>query len=131
MVFGACSVTVIFLFADEWNECHEHMCAEDQFDCKCRRDVHTGEKECIDIAWLCDGIPDCRDEEDETDCICSKDEYQCNNCIRGEECDDEIPYHQCINMSKVKDGKQDCFNGNDEPQRYLKLIILTLNIKTI
>ena len=93
--------------------------------------LFTNEPECIDISWLCDGIPDCSGGEDELFCVCSDDQFQCNVCGRDDECDDGIPFHECIDESRVDDGRWDllngdCLNGNDEPQlvRYLKVIKL-------
>ena len=110
-------------YLDDWNDCHRLNC-DDQFNCRCRYGIN--DRECIDLSWLCDGIPDCSDGQDEWRCVCSDDEFQCNVCERDDECDDGIPIHECIDESQVDDGFQDCWNGNDEPQPdgYLKVIKL-------
>ena len=141
-------------YLDLWNNCHRIHC-DDRFNCRCRanrfdddyilndiyRALLTSDRECIDLSWLCDGIPDCSGGEDEVDCVCSDDEFQCNVCGRDDECDDEIPWNLCIDESRVRDGGtgwyslgsgdvNDCWNGNDEPDRYLKVIKL-FNVNNI
>ena len=115
-----------------WNRCHRRRCP-DRFDCQCRNgsqfysSVFTIKRECIDLSWLCDGIRDCSGGEDEVDCVCADDQFQCNVCKRVDECDDGIPFHQCINKTRVGDRKKDCRNGRDESEldlRYLKVLIL-------
>ena len=136
-------------YLDGWNDCHRRNC-DDRFNCRCRDRIDAeiylnfgeiiidlifiNDRECIDLSWLCDGIPDCSGGQDERDCVCSDDEFQCNVCRRDDECDDGIPIHQCIDESRVDDGRRnpwngDCLNENDEPQpqpvsRYLKVIKL-------
>ena len=118
-------------YLDFWNDCHRFYC-DDGFNCRCDF-TSSNDPECIDLSWLCDGIPDCSGGQDEVDCVCSDDEFQCNVCGRDNECNDGIPHHQCIDESRVDDGRWDpwmngdCLNGNDEPQnlpRYLKVIKL-------
>ena len=129
----------ILFYLDDWNNCHRRSC-DDRYNCPCDpdssdipdnfsgdySDLFTNDRECIDLSWLCDGIPDCSGGEDERDCVCSDDEFQCNNCGHDDECNDGIPIHQCINESRVNDGRRnpplDCWNANDE--RYLKVIKL-------
>ena len=123
----AAAADKVVVYLDWWNDCHRHHC-DNQFNCRCGV-YWTNDRECIDLSWLCDGIPDCRGGEDEVDCVCSDDEFQCNVCERDDECDDGIPWNQCINESRVDDGRSDSFDGdcrnkNDELQsvRYLKII---------
>ena len=109
-------------YLDRWNDCHR-LC-DDRFNCWCG---FSSDRECIDLSWLCDGIPDCSGGQDEVDCVCSDDQFQCNVCKRDDECDDGIPIHQCIDESRVDDRRSDCRNENDESQpvsRYLKVIKL-------
>ena len=118
-------------YLDVWNNCHRRHC-DDRFNCRCGNsdniNYSTTDRECIDLSWLCDGIPDCSGGQDEWDCVCSDDEFQCNVCGRDDKCDDGIPIHECINASRVYDGRS-CLNANDEFQLvyqldwYLKLLI--------
>ena len=103
-------------YLDVWNDCHRRNCVA-RFNCRCGNSIFTTDRECIDLSWLCDGIPDCSGGEDEMNCVCSDDEFQCNYCGRGDECDDGIPLYQCIDESRVDDGSKDCGNGNDELER--------------
>jgi len=103
------------------------MSCDLKFNCGCRREpyyVHTSTN-CIDLAWICDGFPDCDDGSDEIDCICSENEYQCRNCRRGVICRDEILFQTtvvyyefytfyCILDTKILDEKVDCLNKRDE-----------------
>ena len=111
-----------------WNNCHLYWCGK-EFNCRCRNDLNfyygigTTESECIDQSWLCDGIRDCSGGEDERDCVCSDDKFQCNICGRDDECSDGIPYHQCISTTLVGDGKlwhprssHGCVNHKDESE---------------
>ena len=133
-------------YLDLWNNCHRINC-DDRFNCRCRanrsdniggfiRALSTSDRECIDLSWLCDGIPDCSGGEDEVHCVCSDDEFQCNVCGRDDECDDGIPWNQCIDESRVDDGRRgrfpwgDCWNENDKHDRYLKVIKL-FNVNNI
>ena len=134
-------------YLDYWNNCHRINC-DDRFNCRCQgnrsddfdidRAFFISDRECIDLSWLCDGIPDCSGGEDEVDCVCSDDEFQCNVCERDDECDDGIPWNQCIDESRVRDGRtwwdsragSNCWNGNDELVRYLKVIKL-FNVNNI
>ena len=136
-----------FFCLDDWNDCHRRNC-DDQFNCLCRiysnfteayedhedyedyedykengYDPFTNDSKCIDLSWLCDVTPDCSKGEDERDCVCSDDEFQCNVCGRDDECDDGIPFYQCIDESRIDNGRLDCWNENDEP-RYLKVMQL-------
>ncbi|XP_022913328.2 sortilin-related receptor-like isoform X1 [Onthophagus taurus] len=73
-------------------------CAANQFQCV------SGY--CISSSWVCDGMADCEDREDELHCPiapkCSLDQYTCR--FDG----------SCISLSKVCDGNIDCLNGQDE-----------------
>ena len=90
-------------YLDYWNNCHRRNCG-DRFNCRCGNfDFFTNDRECIDLSWLCDGIPDCSGGQDEVNCVCSDDQFQCNVCKRDDKCDDGIPIHQCINESRVDD----------------------------
>ena len=114
---AALPLLIILFYSESYNDCHQSSCPN-QFNCNCLY-FNKYEPECIDLSWVCDGIPDCKGDEDERDCFCPNDEFQCNACKRDEDCGDGIPFYQCINMSQVEDGVRDCIYGNDE--KYLKV----------
>ncbi|XP_011694235.1 PREDICTED: vitellogenin receptor-like [Wasmannia auropunctata] len=79
-------------------------CPPDHFACN--------DGKCVEMNWKCDGIPDCKDGEDEANCKyssssrsnlkCSKHEFKCKNNI------------ECIPQAKFCDAKEDCQDGSDE-----------------
>ena len=94
-------------------------CANFKFNCACRKQpfhVQTYNTNCIEPNWVCDGEPDCEDESDEMNCICSQEEFQCSACTRGEGCtnQDIFPIFYCISREKVQNGLADCLNEKDE-----------------
>ncbi|XP_063157945.1 SCO-spondin-like [Candoia aspera] len=87
---------------DGSDELHcNRTCELDQFPC-----AHGAE--CIHYQQLCDGIPHCQDQSDESIDTCGSTQippcpgfFICNN-------------RMCINVSRVCDGSPDCSQGEDE-----------------
>ncbi|XP_077160383.1 SCO-spondin-like isoform X2 [Paroedura picta] len=76
-------------------------CGLDQFPCQLAN-------ECIHYSRLCDGVPHCQDQSDESTDTCGSTQippcpgfFICNN-------------RMCINLSRVCDGSPDCPQGDDE-----------------
>lgn len=78
------------------------ICASNQFQC------NNGN--CVPLTWVCDGVLDCVDGEDEEDQNCSfktcaSNEFQCNN-------------GNCVPLPWVCDGEIDCVDGEDEEHQH-------------
>ena len=75
------------------------ICRDHQFQC------YDGK--CIDEAWVCDTMSDCRMDEDELHCDkknsgCNEDQFMCR--MDG----------SCVPLTKVCNGFEDCPDGSDE-----------------
>ncbi|XP_058038766.1 SCO-spondin-like [Ahaetulla prasina] len=87
---------------DGSDELHcNRTCELDQFPC-----AHGAE--CIHYQQLCDGVPHCQDQSDESIDTCGS--TQIPPCPGFFICNDRL----CINVSRVCDGSPDCSQGEDE-----------------
>ncbi|XP_063876492.1 low-density lipoprotein receptor-related protein 8-like [Scylla paramamosain] len=66
-------------------------------------DVYLCGSDVICLPQVCDGVADCPNWEDETDCECLGDSFVCDSVV-------------CIDSSMVCDGAKDCVDGTDEEQ---------------
>jgi hypothetical protein len=96
---------------------------DDELETTCRCDPESdhfrcqGQNgKCIPPSWLCDGVADCPNGEDEIEGNCPSEDYQClgvNNTTSG--------VYNSYSTSRTKipsswkcDGEQDCRKGDDE-----------------
>ncbi|GMR41891.1 hypothetical protein PMAYCL1PPCAC_12086, partial [Pristionchus mayeri] len=96
-VFALCLVPVLSLAAP--SPFSQHCNDSVHFDC------HDSSKPCIPLEWICDGLRDCANGQDEARCSylheCSPNQLMCRN---GE----------CISSIYRCDGELDCLDGSDE-----------------
>merc|ERR1711868_207406 len=90
-----CSAATLVVLGDEEMECWE---PEDEFKC------NSGL--CIPLEYRCDGHPDCKNGEDETEQNCKDWCY-----IGYEKCADG---QGCYDPDWLCDDRQDCADGSDE-----------------
>ena len=88
----------------------EYGCSGDQFMCSSgiiRRWPFYGF--CLDAVEQCNGIEECEDGSDESDCahahMCRDGEWKCADARHGDPC--ILAQHKC-------DGHRDCADGSDE-----------------
>ncbi len=74
-----------------------------QHNCDFSRELHCGDSTCIAPARWCDGVDDCANRSDETNCqlSCGSGQVICTN-------------GDCIAPSEVCDGTPHCGDGSDE-----------------
>ncbi|XP_050596291.1 serine protease nudel isoform X2 [Bombus affinis] len=85
--------------------------------------------QCIPQNRVCDGIPDCRGEEDEDTRYCKEFQENCENSVDSCNCMKtqlRCRNGKCVDKSTFCDGNIDCYDGSDEPTictcaEYLKL----------
>lgn len=87
-------------------------CPPDSFTCESNK--KRGRYACIDRRYVCDGVKNCLNGEDETvDCpsrTCRSDQFQCRNGI-------------CIAQRFYCDHDNDCGDSSDEPDTCGMLLI--------
>ncbi|KAK1803353.1 hypothetical protein P4O66_004015 [Electrophorus voltai] len=60
------------------------------------------DKACLQHSMICDGFPDCSQQEDERNCsVCSDNELECIN-------------HECVHRTLWCDGRKHCSDSSDE-----------------
>ena len=92
---------------DGYKDCDDNsdeigcQCPANSFECPCYQSVDgcAGRWGCIRQSWVCDGKNSCGDWSDEKYCLNTK--FYCTN-------------HECVERSKVNDGKVDMTSGYDE-----------------
>lgn len=69
-------------------------------------------KNILQKTWLCDGVRDCTNGEDEMNCqvFCEEDQYMC----KTQEHLLSNAFRNCVNRKHVCDGMKDCPRGDDE-----------------
>ncbi|XP_049827409.1 vitellogenin receptor-like isoform X1 [Schistocerca gregaria] len=78
-------------------------CSEEEFSCWSRQGL------CVPLGQRCDGNVDCPKAEDERNCACAADEFECKN-------------GKCISISWLCDQRDDCGDATDEdPNRCISL----------
>ena len=78
---------------------------------------------CYDFTAVCDQELHCSDGSDEFACSCGKDQFQC-------QCYSNVPttcatrgvFKGCIPNNLVNNGIEDCPDGSDEKQEYIKIV---------
>lgn len=74
--------------------------------------------QCISKKQICNGVPDCRDKEDEDPVYCQEYRNNCENATEGCGCkitELRCRNGKCVDKSKFCDGSIDCSDGSDEP----------------
>ncbi|XP_074659791.1 low-density lipoprotein receptor-related protein 6-like [Tubulanus polymorphus] len=92
-----CACPVNLVLSTDGRTCTEPpTCAPDNFRCL------SGSIDCIPSVWRCDGLPECEDMSDESNCPkCSAQQFSCKT-------------GQCIDRQQHCDGIKDCVDGSDE-----------------
>ncbi|XP_014786530.1 low-density lipoprotein receptor-related protein 6 [Octopus bimaculoides] len=91
-----CSCPVALALTNDEQTCSDPpTCSPEQFTCV------TGDIKCIPAAWHCDGIAECVDESDESNCPVMTMRFTCAN-------------GDVIKKILVCNGEKDCEDGSDE-----------------
>ncbi|KAF7996443.1 hypothetical protein HCN44_002075 [Aphidius gifuensis] len=98
-----CFITIVLIF--QLNA--SNACKGDKFF-KCNNE------RCVDRSMICDGVNDCADNSDESNCIDDK----VNSMFIDKSCKIQGQFHckngNCISNEKVCNRVDDCFDGSDE-----------------
>ena len=90
----------------------EHSCTSQHYQC--------ADESCIPLVFLCDGIYQCLDQSDETNCTTQCKKYNTDTfLIPFASCYCSQSYFlcrsgQCIHINSVCNGREDCQDGSDE-----------------
>ncbi|KAI5644482.1 trypsin domain-containing protein [Phthorimaea operculella] len=84
--------------------------------------VRCGRGKCIKLAQVCDGVPECEDQNDENEDACQMKNNICTKhpYHRGCECSSgQFKCHngKCLAKELFKDGRDDCGDASDEPEQ--------------
>jgi hypothetical protein len=95
-------------------ECTQCECLRGNFECtgdpcppvECKEEEYSCDtaKTCLNMSYVCDGIPQCIDQSDERNCKyeCKIGEFKCHSG------------HKCIPITYLCDGHVDCEDSSDE-----------------
>ncbi|XP_078495744.1 uncharacterized protein LOC144751251 [Ciona intestinalis] len=87
-------------------------CPDTGFECDCKKTNSCKGLSCIPIHQVCDGVAQCNDRSDESNCTCNSNQVRCGcifqtNCTADAKCIDRRWY--------LLNGRKDCSDGSDEP----------------
>ncbi|KAF0992911.1 hypothetical protein HZS_5808 [Henneguya salminicola] len=98
-----CDCPDAMVFNSELNKCECNLSHPACYECK-PNEFNCDNQKCIHLAGKCNGVEDCGDHSDETNCI-----MQCE--INDILCDNDS---KCVSYSDICDGFNNCEDGKDE-----------------